>query len=1338
MDIIKKLSLNKTPKDVQNGSIVCAKNMMVDDTGSFLTTDTGFDEVPLPLLKGDDNSPIENIVGVIPCNKEIVIFTSDNRIIRKEDNSDDVYIVDTNWHWSGGKITGTFTYNYKDELVLVVAESEATVDVPLKSFIIHEYSSPVENIRYYTSPNQTYATEEIIPKVNCVATVKDGGELVCGVYTFFIRYEIDKENYTKWFQITGDINIIHQMQSKRYSHTYYGTGNNPIEQSVIKETFNVNSDNISTHAIQLHLLLDDLTETNIGKAQIGYIIKRKGDVQGRIEGLYDLTNGLDILIRNNSYIEEEAIDSLLESPHQFYNVKNAVTYNNRLYLANYKEYDNTNYKPKTSVTIAVDDGSEITPDTDQHADGSPPNAISYDLKFRLFCDYNNATYRRDYFGTDINIYNLQVGIESGLVINPSQFIAKLAKYIPIGTEGYGLQFLDTTDSSFLEHNHAVLVFNKYLYTDPITLQPIYETIGLYDTQASGTTPSLPLGITVISDYQIEADIDTIEPDNSTLYILHNGKRYDMFGGDTAWNVFIHHQVDNISDESLSEDYIIDLTGEEIGDIRKECRHTIRLRLAYAEGTPVYTDTILPTGEDGVTPTTGVLATPSANTRTLIPYQKYNFFIHYIRPDGSCTPGFHIADKSYSCTYGNKIVPRFSAKKPADTDFVGYFISYEEVERDTDTMLIIDENDDILSVTNALYEYNLDILRGNRIIVAGVTYYITPNTLKFIENRLTENHIEFDTTTDVADIADIHGAKEDIGILIFIKTLVEARYNKKEKILYRLTRNIYTWNTAVACEDYLPDFYDRQTIIAYFTDTTDYTNDLIIDPAIKYVFGFKDVLNSNSSSGKVVYNLRYYFPQMYSKYPTSAMNVKQDFLRSAVVLAQDTVTVTDDDTTTSTTNDTLAINTVVTPDRLHDFLELQSAYKAKPSKVYINYREDNISQFNKTVYRSDVCSDESLVNGFRHFEANNYKNILENKGSITNIVGIGLYLIIHTEYSLFVFDRSPKLTQRNQLDIPDAFDIDYQEVMPANEGYGGLADKNESIITKHGYIWFDRTSKYIFRYDNGKVDIMSGDINNFIKYIEPTTVRFAEDTIHNRLMICIYYSGGDKFVTLSYNFITNTYISLHDYKFTHNYRTYNKSYVWDENIPNKLYVFTDEHNCSYGALESKQDYIFDCITSEPTEENPNNGDIRPYVDIICNEQPNVNKQLDAISYVLDIIKGSGYSFDIVKPTEENLNRRYSGRELRIYTDETDTENLDIDVKQSAPRREDMTSYADTWRYPVYDKGKWLLNYFRNRINDAVNKSDTKSLIYGKYIVARFIFNKDDRVKLENVTFKINPY
>ena len=69
MNILKKLNLNSTPNTVENGSIVCAKNISIDDTGSFIINESGIASSFTPA------TVVERIIGCIPCNNEIVVFT---------------------------------------------------------------------------------------------------------------------------------------------------------------------------------------------------------------------------------------------------------------------------------------------------------------------------------------------------------------------------------------------------------------------------------------------------------------------------------------------------------------------------------------------------------------------------------------------------------------------------------------------------------------------------------------------------------------------------------------------------------------------------------------------------------------------------------------------------------------------------------------------------------------------------------------------------------------------------------------------------------------------------------------------------------------------------------------------------------------------------------------------------------------------------------------------------------------------------------------------------------------------------------------------------------------
>ena len=139
-------------------------------------------------------------------------------------------------------------------------------------------------------------------------------------------------------------------------------------------------------------------------------------------------------------------------------------------------------------------------------------------------------------------------------------------------------------------------------------------------------------------------------------------------------------------------------------------------------------------------------------------------------------------------------------------------------------------------------------------------------------------------------------------------------------------------------------------------------------------------------------------------------------------------------------------------------------------------------------------------------------------------------------------------------------------------------------------------------------------------------------------------------------------------------------------------------------------------------------------------------------------------------------------LDVYTDETQAINLKLSdcSNDTDENNKDSFNRYDDYKFAKFDKGSWNFNYFRNGFNrgntelsktelvracnyiyynpstkqnevhviteedlkkSPLYKSDNRSLIYGKYIVARFIFNNDDaahRFKLENITFNIQQY
>ena len=1151
MEIVPKLDLNRNPKEVKCGSLIAAKNVMTDDSGSYFTNEYGFgvsfetdtDEEGLDT----SNHPSEYIVGVIPCNKEIVIFTysayeTKARIYRKPDDCK-AYEVSTNWEYHGGKITGSYTYNYKGELIIVVAESDAIdlnnnkVHVPLKTWNLDTGSTGLE-----------HGIEESIPKIKVDYTITNGS-LNCGVYTFFIRYQIDDYNYTKWFQITDDIIIINDegkdapihnfLDSKSALTRYNVDGNgNPITEF---EPFLVNGNDKSNKGVYFALDIDK--NYKFTKYQIGYIVKHNDAVDGRIFNTYsiDITS---LMFNSNTYIEEESVDEMLREPVQLYDVKNVINYNNRIYISNYNENVNEDLTGN-SKNVHVD------LETKNIASYSNSVVTTKQLVVTTNFAIGASTSVNDVWAADK--YTKSVSGDLTEYVIKSDYITEFIRKFftsSIKVFGYG-------SSISIDHDNIENIPNNPKNEPYMTRSRFTLYIGIV---ASGTKQQVAI---YDSHSQKAINISKIVIRNGYIVITVGGTEYHM-------NKSIDFQV-------LIEQDLFFRNGNTLTQ-----RGFYNEQLIY---NPPYNYTrgygMNSSAYEATTVSSNNATSPFNNFRSLIPGQIYSFYIHYIRKDGSATNGFIIqnevdeesgqdiiAESSDTGVkfdvvvnnVGNKlfkvptvtedstiVFPRFKVDV-IPSNYIGWFCSYEKVEDMAYPCTVINGelNGNRYTVTNTNFEYKEDSIQGNQF------FSIKSENIKGYTETLT-SHIK---PTIHPNVSFGIVPKSNIGDKLVVYNDNKDVYNKAVKTLYRITDNNYKTGYSTDNYKYTPGFYNQDKIVTY-------NKEIIANPTASFVL--------NPDSQKLNgYTISMDNSYSYNKYPTNAYSIKQDYNEGAVSL-------------TNEEGKALGVyyNKVLSPDKLRDFLELKECYKSAPLKSYTNYSKDYIDSFDKTIRRSNVISDESLVNGFKNFNVEEYKIITENKGSITNIVGIGLYMLVHTQYSLFVFDRTPKLTQKSQLEIPDVFDIDYQEVLPSNEGFGGLARKEESILSKHGYIWFDSVNKVIFKFENGKAEILSTNINNLIKTLDIDYVVFGEDLKTNRLLICIWLNqlsskNNQYYITLSYNFNLNDYISLHDYAFTANYRTYNNSYFFNEKVDRaRLYEF-DESETNYKNLASIYNVLYPTI------------------------------------------------------------------------------------------------------------------------------------------------------------------
>ena len=439
--------------------------------------------------------------------------------------------------------------------------------------------------------------------------------------------------------------------------------------------------------------------------------------------------------------------------------------------------------------------------------------------------------------------------------------------------------------------------------------------------------------------------------------------------------------------------------------------------------------------------------------------------------------------------------------------------------------------------------------------------------------------------------------------------------------------------------------------------------------------------------------------------------------------------------------------IVTPANSIDLFENRqgSADQFNP-KTYSNYREDikDIDVYNKTIRRSNVIQDESRENSWRKFSLEAYKNITENKGVITNLVGIGNLVLVHTEHSLFIFDLNNELKtidQNIQLHQPDAFDVAYKEVFTSELGYGGLQDKRSAIVDQFGYIFYNNDDNNIYRFDNNQLAIISNDIVEWLIKAKPNNVRFANDIRNNRLLIKFDYdifrkNKDDSTFTqkrnlvISYNYKTQNFISTHSYYFRDAYNSKNRVYFINgfrsgNLVYDTIYNFTEAFNnyCTYaniyGYANAVEGFNNNCKLS-----------------FIINEGYDIVKFLEYITYKLYKVDESVRG-DVPFPVKK-LDTSYAGQILRVYNDNVNTNDINITVDNESIDPNEHKNIFGNYKKPYWDLGNWNFSYLRNIIgNEGDQSAAVMSRLYGNYFIVEFEFlMQDRRIDFESLSYKIS--
>ena len=218
--IVSKLNLNKTPSIVENNSLIFAKNIRVEVDGtihrdygisSIVEEDYVYEKIWKDCNISFDEYQFINIVGVINDSRAFYLFIiakdikqdsptkgeAVNFIIKYDEDTKSFTKCNTGWKYSGGTITGSVIHNLVGDTILIVAEYDAAIDVPIKFINLNTSTDTTDESLYTQSPK--------IPITNIEYLNTFDYNIPCGVYQFFIRYRVSENFYTDWFPASKEL-----------------------------------------------------------------------------------------------------------------------------------------------------------------------------------------------------------------------------------------------------------------------------------------------------------------------------------------------------------------------------------------------------------------------------------------------------------------------------------------------------------------------------------------------------------------------------------------------------------------------------------------------------------------------------------------------------------------------------------------------------------------------------------------------------------------------------------------------------------------------------------------------------------------------------------------------------------------------------------------------------------------------------------------------------------------------------------------------------------------------------------------------------------------------------
>lgn len=1379
------LNINKHPSAVKDGTMVDAMNMIISKDNAVIHTEYGttINQDIIDKCKRAIDSNVFDLKFIIPCNTELVLVLGNSNgtscsIVRYDEETKQCWCCVDKYVYSGGEVSCTFTYN-RSELIIAIAEIGINGNkIPLKVINLGEFGR--HDTRDIRNEDKYFpiCPEIHIPK--CEAYYIDGIARK-GWYYIFVRYKLDSNNYTPWYNTNESIlvdsfaieNFFNVFTSKdaHEDKNFRPYGFATVAQVDV-------SDNTDISKCSFQCIMNFPTGEQYKEYQLGFVCVSKTYTKGyRSNDIPIDTNAFSF--KREDVIEYEVLD-FIKNYNNYYNVHSVVTANNRLYIGNYSEQDldsniNLNGIQLTIIGVGKKHNVDLFSEGVLDSDDSKilPNAVYGGNNDNKLIDKDNNIANRDIKKQGVRVkipgikgeplYTEAVYRNGSFYITGENFIVKTYNGSSIDNDGNYMSIKDALRGSVDIMNEPIFIL--YKNKDNVLT---YSKIKIKDLIFNPGNKINPYAIMNRDNFDNSTSIDDEIWKNSpinidgTNYGKKNGKNVDPDVDSMLWKMASPHVAPQAPFSywySIEPIYLkdVDIFISVNGGLKKITPVKIEMsKYEYA------TEEYYKNHKDKIDGNDTILSEDDNNTKVynanklltnvgFIPNEQYNLFIHFVDKYGSYTRGIPIGDfKVVRLTVGHPIKYvdelisiddikdcskhynlTFSINK-FPPGYIGYFVSYEQLDHTTKHKgVVISDgkktirfyNDDLNYKDKLDFKFDRIVLYKTNKVPHSISYegsgQLEGNVIKSIDG-VPKYIADVQLNADYSDSQIYEIKNKQLRVADGYNNILTAT-----NILIDTFKNIPKGEYIAHLTISNPTLYKNKDKRLTPCSAVCYnTGELVVNP--KNGFISKAHAVCYDINGKVLYNSATKTFNSHMDNKVIDIPIRQFTFYDYFEVPHEVISFNNKPDVTffpnkglNTTNErerSYYVGCVVECKNTVDLYQQKNFSVQEANPKVLSWRNpDNrfTDRFEKTIRRSNTIQDESFNIRWRRFNQEDYKNIIENKGSITKLITFGNIFFVHTKHSMFEFNDTDTIKSNNgdiQLANIDIWDIKYRELLTSDLGYAGLKYSSHSIDGQFGYIFYDYDSNRFYRYDDGQFKAIDEDIRCYSSlYGGAHDVKFVDDKNNNRLLI--YISKGDKDDVISYNYEHNKFISRHSYRFDKGYNTKSNTYIVKGN---NVVQFDDSKFVTYDGLSG-------------------NKDSNAYVQTITNIDYYDMKFVEYIKYKLHQLdrKVQYNSINYWDSPVEKPYHKYAADYITINSEYCSTGRMDVSIA-------DYNTFDD-YTKPYFRLGDWYLNLIRDGIVKYNNRSQSafdSSRIYGNWFAVKFEFNKGRYVEFENVEYKLS--